>query len=66
MRPAADLDDACTAGDAYFIEQPARFMGELFRLLLQTALVPPVGSRERIDRARSCRIPPLGSAPWTR
>jgi hypothetical protein len=37
--PAADLDDARAAGYRYLIKQPARFMRELFRLLLQPLLL---------------------------
>ena len=39
VRPAADLDDARAAGDRYLIKQPARFMRELLRLLLQPRLL---------------------------
>ena len=38
-RPAADLDDALAAGYRYLIKQPARFMRELLRLLLQPLLL---------------------------
>ena len=39
VRPAADLDDARAAADRYLIKQPARFMRELLRLLLQPRLL---------------------------
>ena len=39
VRPAADLDDALAAGYRYLIKQPARFMRELLRLLLQPLLL---------------------------
>ena len=38
MRAAADLDDACAAGDPNLVKQPAGFMRELLRLLLQPFL----------------------------
>jgi hypothetical protein len=38
VRTAANLDDAGSLGDADLIEQPARFVGELLCLLLQTLL----------------------------
>jgi hypothetical protein len=38
VRTAADLDDASTGGDADLIEEPARLVCELLRLLLQPLL----------------------------